>query len=393
MIDRPPGEMAFELEALLAAERQRLVRLCAYFSGDRDAAEDLAQETLIEAWRHRDRLVDRQGAGRWLAAIARNVSLRWVRARARDRTRLALSRAETPGNNLLLDDLPAEQDDLAVELERDELAHLLDRALALLPAETRQVLVEKYVEESPLAAIAQKLGLSEGTVAVRLHRGRLALRRVFTTEFSGEVAAYALSAPDGDGWQATRIWCPLCGRQRLIGRMDATIGEFALRCLDCTPMPELYLSYMRIPGMLDGIKGYKPAFSRMMAYSDEHYRRRLHHRMVACLICGQPTALRDGWPAEAPIWPWALDTAPLHTRCEACGAAMATSHTAIALCLPEGRQFWREHPKMRFQAITRVEAEGCAAVLSSFVSLSDSARFEVLTSLDTCAILHVHTYP
>ena len=33
------------------SERRRLVRLCATISGDRDAAEDLAQETLLEAWR------------------------------------------------------------------------------------------------------------------------------------------------------------------------------------------------------------------------------------------------------------------------------------------------------------------------------------------------------
>ena len=76
MSDGPALTATFDIEALLSAERQRLVRLCAHFSGDRDAAEDLAQETLIEAWRHHDRLVDRQGCDRWLTAIAHNVSLR-----------------------------------------------------------------------------------------------------------------------------------------------------------------------------------------------------------------------------------------------------------------------------------------------------------------------------
>ena len=33
-------------------ERTRLVQLCARIVGDREAAEDLAQETLLEAWRH-----------------------------------------------------------------------------------------------------------------------------------------------------------------------------------------------------------------------------------------------------------------------------------------------------------------------------------------------------
>ena len=112
-----------------------------------------------------------------------------------------------------------------------------------------------------------------------------------------------------------------------------------------------------------------------------------------CLICGRPTTLRDGWPDDAPVWPWALHTAPLHTRCNACGIVMGTSHTAMALCLPEGRQFWQEHPKIHFHSVARIEAEGCAALVSSFVSLSGSARLDVVSNLDTCAIIRAHISP
>src|SRR6266496_5699907 len=79
----------FQIEGLLPSEWPRLVRLCAHFTGDRDAAEDLAQETLIEAWRHQDRVYDWQGYSSWLSAIARNLSLRWVRQRGREQARLA----------------------------------------------------------------------------------------------------------------------------------------------------------------------------------------------------------------------------------------------------------------------------------------------------------------
>ncbi len=58
-----------------AAERARLVRLCAYLTGDAQAAEDLAQETLVEAWRHAHKLHDPHGREPWLRAIARNVCL------------------------------------------------------------------------------------------------------------------------------------------------------------------------------------------------------------------------------------------------------------------------------------------------------------------------------
>jgi DNA-directed RNA polymerase specialized sigma24 family protein len=44
------------LETSLGLERARLVRLCAKITGDGIIAEDLAQETLLEAWLHIDSL-------------------------------------------------------------------------------------------------------------------------------------------------------------------------------------------------------------------------------------------------------------------------------------------------------------------------------------------------
>jgi DNA-directed RNA polymerase specialized sigma24 family protein len=41
---------------LLAEERTRLVRLCARLTGSSGVAEDLAQETLLEAWRNQQKL-------------------------------------------------------------------------------------------------------------------------------------------------------------------------------------------------------------------------------------------------------------------------------------------------------------------------------------------------
>ncbi len=57
------------------AERQRPVRLCARISGSRRGG-DLAQETLLEAWRNLAKLHDRTGIDSWLAAIARHVCRR-----------------------------------------------------------------------------------------------------------------------------------------------------------------------------------------------------------------------------------------------------------------------------------------------------------------------------
>src|SRR6185437_6882106 len=169
------------LEAALMRERPRLVGLCARLTGNSDSAEDLAQETLLEAWRHLSDLRDQQKFSPWLSGIARNVCLRWQEKQGKEASHtappapLALYAADAP-EELIADDF-----DLEIQLDRKALIELLDRALALLPAETRAVLIERYVLESPLAEVAARLGVQTSVAAMRLQRGKLALRRVLET--------------------------------------------------------------------------------------------------------------------------------------------------------------------------------------------------------------------
>ena len=74
---------ADDLSHALVAERPRLVRLCRQMTGSAEVAEDLAQETLLEAWRLLDRLREPAGLSAWLSAIARNISTSRCRCPAR----------------------------------------------------------------------------------------------------------------------------------------------------------------------------------------------------------------------------------------------------------------------------------------------------------------------
>src|SRR5436309_9721305 len=90
------GETSSTLESMLAGERARLVRFCAHLTGNPDAAEDLAQETLLEAWRnqqklhHQDARQSTENWSKWLRGIARHVCMRWARSHGRDLAHLAL---------------------------------------------------------------------------------------------------------------------------------------------------------------------------------------------------------------------------------------------------------------------------------------------------------------
>lgn len=159
-------------ETTFVREWSRLVRLCTQISGSSEAAEDLAQETLYEAWRHRDRLYDPQGQACWHTAIARNVCMRWRALHLRDAAHLLQPSSHDPGGPDSLVQELADPADLEADVERSELADLLERGLHLLPAPTRQVLVARYVQELPYATIAAQMGLREGTVKVQVHRAR-----------------------------------------------------------------------------------------------------------------------------------------------------------------------------------------------------------------------------
>ena len=179
---------ALALATFSQADQAWLARYCAYHSGDRDAAEDLAQETLVEAWRNHRKLRDLDKSKPWLAAIARNICQRWGRARGREAARLAdtTTAAQSESQDQL--DLLPDEIDLERDLERGELIALLDRALALLPHDTRDILVAHYVEGLPQAEVAARLGLTENAIAVRLHRGRRALRELLANDLRQDIA-------------------------------------------------------------------------------------------------------------------------------------------------------------------------------------------------------------
>ena len=62
------------------------------------------------------------------------------------------------------------------------------------------------------------LGDNHGSLKKRVERGKLALKRVLTTDLRAEALSFGLIASGAESWQETRNWCPGCGRHRLEGR-------------------------------------------------------------------------------------------------------------------------------------------------------------------------------
>jgi RNA polymerase sigma-70 factor (ECF subfamily) len=304
------------------SERRRLVRLCAAISGDHDAAEDLAQETLLEAWRSRHRLTDPAGADRWLAAVARNVCLRWTSRRSR--REVAVSQVPEAAVEL--------------ELDRDDLAEILDGALALLPPSCRDVLLQRYVQDRPVAEVAQRLGISDEAVSMRVTRGKLALRR-------------ALGAEE---WRRTSIWCVQCGRHALLMRREREGNAVAFRCPGCDgevgraavfPLDNPF--FAELVGSLE-----RPTamFGRLAGWARTYWSGG-DGSSVGCTRCGGETTVRAYTRLDV-----AEPTPGLYVRCGRCGEELWTSLVGVAMAMPEARAVRRRAPRTAATVAQRREA-------------------------------------
>lgn len=383
-------------------ERARLLHICMKMVGDRDVAEDLVQETLLEAWKHLHTLRDYSKRAQWLAGVARNVCLRWRRRVGNDTAHTFDLRTNEDAPNVGLEELITDDFDIELELERKELIELLDRAMALLPEETRVVLVKRYVEESPLNTVASELGMNVSAVAMRLQRGKLALRRVLTTDLRHEIAPYAVESLEStqEQWEETPFYCFLCGKHRLLGIRRPDEGKLMLKCPGCNAGDDEVQSYNDVP-LLKGVKGFKPLVTRLRNWCGNFYWTGLREGAVPCDGCGRMLPVRIVREDDMPEWVreqnartrWACPYPERHIciLCETCRASYRTVLEYLALELPEGRQFMQSHPRIRTLPTYEVETYGRRALVTRHESVTDNAILTVVADYETYRVLHVES--
>jgi RNA polymerase sigma-70 factor (ECF subfamily) len=165
--------MNFETETLghlgaLYANAMRLTR------SEADA-EDLVQETVLRAYRFRERFEPGTNAKAWLLRIQYNTFVNRYRRGQRERNAGESLRAglgeRAVGQGMVRSLLEPEG-----EAMRPLIAGEIGFELSKLPAEQREVLLLADVEELAYKEIAEVLSIPIGTVMSRLHRARRALR-------------------------------------------------------------------------------------------------------------------------------------------------------------------------------------------------------------------------
>ncbi len=165
------------LACLVERHKDALVNYLTRLSGSRERAEDMAQDTFLKLLQRSDRYVEKGKLLPYIYRIATNL----VRTRQRRESRWRLLQPRFVAGNGTSDE-PRQQ----LTLERKELGEILTRALRQLPSRYRIPVVLRDIEDWAYADIAAVLGVKEGTVKSRLHRGRASLRELVAPHWDGD---------------------------------------------------------------------------------------------------------------------------------------------------------------------------------------------------------------
>ena len=159
---KPKAQLDSEFSELYRAHVRDVYSYAYYRVGNHHDAEDLTEQTFLQAYRHFER-AQRESDGRplrpWLIRIAHNLAANLYRDRSR--------RPQAP-----IDDstpLPAPHTTEELVEGRDELARVLD-AVTQLPTARREALIMRFALGMDNREIARALGRSDGATKVLIHR-------------------------------------------------------------------------------------------------------------------------------------------------------------------------------------------------------------------------------
>jgi RNA polymerase sigma-70 factor (ECF subfamily) len=172
-------------------ERQYVFSVAMKYLKDEDAAEDVTQDAMLLAHRHRDGFRGDSRFSTWLYRVAATTALMYLRSKRR-RSREVLAFARTDEEQDAATSPPAEHADSASGADERVAAcegvALLDRRLRAMGDRYRDVFWLRFAGGYSEAEIAELLGVQVSTVKTRTHRARRAIHESLDPEL-GALAA------------------------------------------------------------------------------------------------------------------------------------------------------------------------------------------------------------
>jgi RNA polymerase sigma-70 factor, ECF subfamily len=173
----PKAELDAAFSELYKAHLRDVYSYSYYRVGNHHDAEDLTEQTFLQAYRHFARARE-ESQGRplrpWLIRIAHNLAANYYRDRSR-----------RPQTNI--DDADALSTPHTTEglvQERDDLARIL-RGVQLLPDDRREALIMRFALDMDNREIARALGRTDGATKVLIHRAIRQLEEIVAEDANG----------------------------------------------------------------------------------------------------------------------------------------------------------------------------------------------------------------
>ena len=184
------SEPAFE--ELVRRHQQRVFALVAGILHRPDDVEDVAQQVFLKAYLGIKRFDQRAAFSTWLYKIAVNECWDYLRKR---KVRPLVYEADLSEEQVSrLDGIVSSERPPVGANARAETRELLDRVLALLPEQDRQLLVLKEIEGFSVQELAEILHLNVNTVKVRLFRARGRIMDIYRRRLGSKAKSHAVPA-------------------------------------------------------------------------------------------------------------------------------------------------------------------------------------------------------
>ncbi len=161
------------VEEILRSLGDRLLRSAFLLCGRESDAQDLVQETFLQAIRSIHRFKGHSSLYTWLHGILLNLSRHYHRNRDRLVSTEELSQEPT-----------SDSDETCLPGDADAISRQLRQALTRLSAPHREALILRFYEEMKIDEIARHLGISTGTVKSRLHYALSEMQRFMPEEMN-----------------------------------------------------------------------------------------------------------------------------------------------------------------------------------------------------------------
>lgn len=172
---------------LVAKWQGTIQRLCIRMLGDAHRGEDLAQEAFVRLYAKRLEYQPTARFSTYLWRVALNLCYDELRRlKRRSETSIDAETASGEDGYSFLDAHPSPEIGPDAEMEQQEQADMVRRALQKLPEHYRSVVVLRHYENLKFREIADVLDIPEGTVKSRMAEGLQILEEILTRAFASE---------------------------------------------------------------------------------------------------------------------------------------------------------------------------------------------------------------